>query len=148
MFYVQENEKIVLCDEKFDILQDTIAFMPQYKNLEIQETDKNIVNFNGSFYFEDDVEYKERKQKQEAERISMLCLTKREIFLAIYADKGISPEEIRALMPDKKAQIEFDYAEKYYRGNPLVDSLGGILGYTKEDLDYLFENKSLPQKSI
>lgn len=87
-------------------------------------------------------EYEAEKARQEAERIAKLSLTKREVFLAIYQDKGITPEQIRAQITDQGALIEFDYAEKYYRGNPLIDLLGASLGYTKEQLDYLFEYKT------
>lgn len=90
-------------------------------------------------------EYEAEKAKQEAERIAKLSLTKREVFLAIYQDKGITPEQIRAQITDQSALIEFDYAEKYYRGNPLIDLLGMALGYTKEQLDHLFEYKELPK---
>ena len=31
-----------------------------------------------------------------------------------------------------------DYAEKYYRGNPLVESLGLALGLTSEIIDKIF----------
>ena len=84
-------------------------------------------------------EYEAEKAKQEAERIAKLSLTKREVFLAIYQDKGITPEQIRAQITDPAALIEFDYAEKYYRGNPLIDVLGQSLGYSKEELDNLFD---------
>lgn len=87
-------------------------------------------------------EYEAQKAKQETERIAKLSLTKREVFLAIYQDKTITPEQIRAQITDQQALIEFDYAEKYYRGNPLIDILGQALGYTKEQLDYLFKNKT------
>ena len=87
-------------------------------------------------------EYEAQKAKQEAMRIAQLSLTKREVFLAIYQDKTITPEQIRAQITDQQALIEFDYAEKYYRGNPLIDILGQALGYTKEQLDYLFKNKT------
>lgn len=87
-------------------------------------------------------EYEAEKAKQEAMRIAQLSLTKREVFLAIYQDKGITPEQIRAQITGQGALIEFDYAEKYYRGNPLIDVLGSALGYTKEQLDCLFEYKT------
>lgn len=91
-------------------------------------------------------ETEEEQQAKEKERILMLSLTKREIFLALYKDKGITPEDIRNKINDVEALIEFDYANSYYRGNPLVDKIGALLGYTLEDLDYLFENKFFPMK--
>ena len=56
MFYIEDNNKIVLFDEDKQKLKDTIACMPQYKNLDIQETDKNIIRFNGELVFEEDVQ--------------------------------------------------------------------------------------------
>lgn len=85
--------------------------------------------------------FEAEEAQKEAERIAMLSLTKREVFLALYQDKGISPEQIRSQITETSALIEFDYAEKYYRGNPLIDMLGQALGYTKEQLDYLFIHK-------
>ena len=78
----------------------------------------------------------------ERQRIMMLSLTKREVFLALYRDKGITPEQIRAQITDPEALIEFDYATEYYRGNPLINVIGAQLGYTSEDLDRLFLTKS------
>lgn len=92
--------------------------------------------------------YEADKQKAERERIGMLSLTKREVFLALYAAKGITPDIVRASITDPAALIEFDYATEYYRGNPLIDAIGMQLGYTQEDLDYLFENKHLPQEDL
>ena len=66
MFYIQQDNKIVLSDEDKQRLQNTIAFtMPQYKGLDIQETDKSIIRFNGEFVFEEDVQNKlAEKRKQ------------------------------------------------------------------------------------
>ena len=81
----------------------------------------------------------EEKQEQERERLNLLSLTKREVFLAIYRDKLITPEQIRNMLTSEEARIEFDYANEYFRGNPLIEQLGLALGYTSEELDYLFE---------
>ena len=80
------------------------------------------------------------EQEKEEERILQLSLTKRDLLLALYDDKGITPDQLKANLNDR-AKIEFDYADKYYRFNPLIDSVGFALGYTKEQLDYLFEHK-------
>lgn len=86
----------------------------------------------------------EEQQEQERERIANLSLTKRDVFLALYKDKGITPEQIKAQITNPEALIEFEYASSYYRGNPLINLIGASLGYTSEQLDYLFENKELP----
>ena len=65
MFYIEQDEKIVLFDDEKQRLQNTIAFRPQYKNLDIQETDKNIIRFNGELVFEEDVqnEFAEKRKQ-------------------------------------------------------------------------------------
>lgn len=90
--------------------------------------------------------YAEEQAQNERNRLDMLSLTKREVFLALYKDKGLTPEQLRSKITDPEALIEFDYANDYYRGNPLINKIGEMLGYTIEDLDYLFENKELPAK--
>ena len=88
--------------------------------------------------------YEADKQAQEREELNHLSLTKREVFLALYKDKGITPEQIKASITSPEALIEFEYATEYFRGNPLIDAIGTKLGYTTEDLDYLFQNGELP----
>lgn len=88
----------------------------------------------------------EELEQQERERIAHLSLTKREIFLALYEDLGITPDEIEKTINNPKYLIEFRYANEYFRGNPLIDLIGNSLGYTKDQIDYLFKNKSFLQK--
>lgn len=83
---------------------------------------------------------KAEQEEQRRETLNLLSLTKREVFLAIFNDKKITPEQIRSKIKDEASLIEFDYANDYFRGNPLIDQLGKELGYTTEQLDYLFEN--------
>ena len=144
MFYIEEDNKILLADESEYKLVDTIKFMPQYQHLDIKETDKTIVIYDGDFYFEDDEEYIAKKEQAEQERIAKLSLTKREVFLALYKAKGLTPEMIRAQITDPEALIEFDYATEYYRFNPLINQIGAMLGYSPEQIDYLFEHRELP----
>ena len=87
----------------------------------------------------------EEKEQQERERLNHLSLTKREVFLAIYKDKGITPEQIRSMLASEEAKIEFDYANDYFRGNPLIEQLGQSLGYLTDELDNLFINKSFSE---
>ena len=76
---------------------------------------------------------------QEKERIAKLSLTKREVFLGLYQAKGVTPEMIKAQITDTAALIEFEYANDYFRGNPLIDIVGATLGITSEQLDKFFE---------
>lgn len=121
-------------------------------NLEVEEYLYNAYAKNPEMYIWNgqkvvvDPEYVAKQAQKEAERIGRLKLTKREVFLAIYKDSGITPDEIKENITDNSALIEFEYANEYYRGNPLIDLIGNSLGYSKADLDYLFENGVLPAK--
>ena len=77
--------------------------------------------------------------EQERERIAKLNLTKREVFLGLYQAKGVTPDMIKAQITDPQALIEFEYANDYYRGNPLIDIVGATLGILPEQLDCFFE---------
>ena len=88
----------------------------------------------------------DEKKQAEKERINLLSLTKREVFLALYKAKGITPDMVKAQITDPKQLIEFEYANEYFRGNPLIDLIGEKLGYTTDELDYLFLNKELPER--
>lgn len=78
---------------------------------------------------------------QERERIAKLSLTKREVFLGLYQAKGVTPDMIKAQITDPMALIEFEYANDYFRGNPLIDAVGAVLGITPQQLDCFFQTK-------
>ena len=140
MYYIEDNGQIVLYDKSREVLENTLEFTPQYAGLEIQETDRPIVDFEWA----DTEEWQEKQAQKERERISKLSLTKREVFLALYKAKGITPEQIRSQLLSPEALIEFDYASEYFRGNPLIDVIGQSLGFSAEQLDYLFVHRELP----
>ncbi|MBR3889139.1 hypothetical protein IKJ53_01355 [bacterium] len=54
MFYIEENGVIVLKDNELNRLKTTLDFMPQYADLPILETDKEIIELDGKFIFTDD----------------------------------------------------------------------------------------------
>jgi hypothetical protein len=152
MYYIEKDNKIVLFDENKQKIQTTLEFMPQYKDLEIQETDKNIVIFEGQYYLEDDEEYIEKKEQAERERINNLKMTKADFWIALL-DKDITKEMVKEkieLIPDEtlkaKTLIRLDDADNFWRGDPSMDVVGQMFGLTSSDLDYLFEHKELPSK--
>jgi hypothetical protein len=146
MFYILDNDKIVLYNENAEILVDTLEFMPQYKGKEILGTDKNIVEFDNQFYFEDDEEYITKKTQAEKERITKLYLTRADVERGIYQAKGMDFDDILAyvtqLQPQgldiKALKIELK-ANNFYRGNPYVSAIGALLGFTEEQLNLFFE---------
>ena len=96
-----------------------------------------------------DEEYSQEQAQKERQRLNLLNLTKADVLLALYQDKGITPEDIKTMLKDNTpALIKFDYASSYYRGDEVVNALGLALGYSTEEMDYLFENKKFPEKPV
>ena len=90
-------------------------------------------------------DYEQEQAQKERQRRDLLNLTKADVLLALYEDKGITPDNIKEMLKDNvPALIKFDYASSYYRGDEVVNALGLALGYTTEEMDYLFENKTFP----
>ena len=139
MFYIEDNNKILLFDEDKQKLQNTIAFMPQYQGLEIKEAKEGYVIYDFELMTVEEME--EKQAQKERERLNLLSMTKREMFLGLYQAKQITPDILKAKITDPQALIEFEYANDYYRGNPLIDVIGAQLGFTSEQLDKFFETK-------
>ena len=94
-------------------------------------------------------DYEQEQAQKERQRRDLLNLTKADVLLALYEDKGITPDDIKEMLKDNvPALIKFDYASSYYRGDEVVNALGLALGYTTEEMDYLFENKTFPPKPV
>lgn len=141
-YYVEKKGEIILVDEDKEKLQNTLRFMPDLQDFEIQETERPIANFQ----FADTEEFEQEQAQKERDRLDKLSLSKREVFLALYKAKGITPEQLKAQITDPAVLIEFEYANDYYRGNPLINLIGQQLGFTSDDLDYLFQNKEFPEQ--
>ena len=83
---------------------------------------------------------------QERERIAKLYLTGADVERGIYQAKGMDFDDIVAmvkqLQPEgldiKALKIELK-ANHFYRGNPYVSAIGGLLGFTIGQLDMFFE---------
>lgn len=94
----------------------------------------------------------ERDIKKEEENKKMMFLTGTDVERAILAVKGMDfddviemvetmqfAEETQAQKIDLKAlKIELK-ANHFYRGNPYVNAIGNLLGFTTEQLDKFFE---------
>ena len=83
---------------------------------------------------------------QERERLDMLYLTGADVERGIYQAKGMDFDDIIEFVTanpptwfDIKAlKIELK-ANHFYRGNPYVNAVGALLGFTSEQLDKFFE---------
>ena len=147
MFYIQQDEKIVLFDEDKQKLQDTIAFMPQYEGLEIKEVQEGYVIYDFELMT---IEEKEAKETQkERERLDKLSMTRGDVFEALILARGLTKPQIRAMIENAEVDAmtkalylnRFDEALDFYRGFPVFDMLGQVLGVTPKQLDDFFETK-------
>lgn len=103
-----------------------------------EHADKEYILEGEEYVLKDDA-WAEKRAQKEADRIAQLSLTKRELFLCLYKALKVTPQMVRKNIEDNpEALIEFDYAEKYYRGNPLVESLGKVLGLDSKVIDEIF----------
>ena len=88
----------------------------------------------------------EELAQQQAERVAKLNLTGADVERGIYQAKGMDFDDIVAmvtqLQPEgldvKALKIELK-ANHFYRGNPYVNAVGALLGFTSEQLDNFFE---------
>lgn len=165
MFIAKNKDLIVMAKNTREELDIALKWMV-YDTIE--ETEEIYELYNGSYLTAEEIRLKER------ERLDMLSLTAADVERAIYKDKGIDFEDViemvrgievqrtsnvstesntsnpPALQPSidiKALKIELK-ANNFYRGNPYINQIGALLGYTSDDLDYLFENKELPIKEV
>lgn len=73
MFYIEDNNKILLVDEYKQRLQNTISFMPQYEGLEVKEVQEGYVIYD--FELMTVKEMEEKQAQKERERLNYLTCT-------------------------------------------------------------------------
>lgn len=119
---------------------ERIEFIVQYNHNQgciIEETDAEL---HALCYTDEELE------QQERERIAKLYLTGADVERGIYQAKGMDFDDIvemvTQLQPEgldiKALKIELK-ANNFYRGNPYVEAIGTLLGFTEEQLDKFFE---------
>lgn len=156
MYYIfVENEKLngggqCKC---LDANVQNIEVSEEVFNSFIDDTDRYI--WNGSEIVENP-DYDEIKRQKHRQELDALTLTPADVERALYKAKGMDFEDLKALIAQsiptidlKGLAIEFR-AKDFYRGAEangirLFDVVGQLLGYTPDDMDYLFQNKELPQ---
>ena len=111
----------------------------------VEETQDEYV-LDGDEYVLNNEAYKEKQRQKEKERIARLFLTGADVERGIYQAIGMDFDDIvgmvEQLQPEglniKALKIELK-ANNFYRGNPYVDAVGVLLGFTSEMLDKFFE---------
>ena len=104
-----------------------------------------------------DPNYDEKQRLKERERLDALTLTPADVERALYRAKGMDFDDLKALIAQQIPQVDIKglsiefRAKDFYRGAMaggmrLFDVVGALLGYSTQDMDYLFENKELPNR--
>lgn len=88
----------------------------------------------------DTEEYKEKKAKEEAERISHLKCTKR-VLVLILEQLGLDYfQQIEPLInSNRQAKLEWELCVELERSNPLLNVIGMELGISSEQIDKIFK---------
>jgi hypothetical protein len=148
MYYIKNNDKVVLFDEDLSKLQDTIKFMPQYKDLEIKEVQEGYVIVD--FELMTIEEKEQREQAKERERIQALFMTRSDFFDGMIKAFGLGQAELRVVIENilnsinitdieiKVALNNYDNALNFYRKHTLFSLLNNVEIPINEDLTLLF----------
>ena len=134
--------------------QERLDFIVQYNHnqgLRIEETGNAVYALEANEIMEGgepviNPNYEAEQEQKERERIAKLYLTGADVERGIYQAKGMDFDDILAFVMSnppqgldvKALRIELK-ANHFYRGNPYVNAVGGLLGFTSEQLDKFFE---------
>lgn len=120
IYYIERDNDIVLYNDNRRALLDSLEFYPQYQGLEINETDEEIITYNGKYYIKSDINEQlinERKTKFNKEFFNTsLGWIRRSVTMA----NGSTKDFISDLLPVISMAVS--------SGNPVT-----ILTYDKPD---------------
>lgn len=114
MFYIEDNNKIVLFDEDIERLQNTILFMPQYQGLEIKEVQEGYVIYNSELMTVKEMEAKETQK--ECERLNHLTCTALDIATLIKTLGLTDAEILQFLNANPSIQLQLTLCKDVYCG--------------------------------
>lgn len=158
-FYIFRKENKLIGAGQAECLNSDIY------NIEVSEEIYNLFIEDSDHYIWDGTtlitnpNYEDIKRQKERQRLDALTLTPADVERALYKAKGMDFEDLKILIAQripsidiKELSIEFR-AKDFYRGAEsngmrLFDVVGQLLGYTSDDMDFLFENKQLPIEDI
>ena len=140
-YYIEKDGKIVLySSEKVDV-ENMQRVMPQYEGLKVKRTSKGIVEFDGSFYFEDDEEYLTKKAQAEAERINELFMTRSDFFDGTIKAWGVDGDDLLPIIETLINSLNITDVEKKIAINNYKNALNF---YRKHTLFTLLSNVPIP----
>lgn len=120
-----------------------------YKLDEIIETQAEYV-LDGEEYVLNDETYKEKQKQKELARINSLTLDSSTFYKEVLRTSGKTVSDIQYLIQynnilsstqKESLLIDLQKTFTFVRGSFFITTIGTLLNYTTEDLNYLFENK-------
>lgn len=77
-------------------------------------------------------------------------LTGADVERALYKDKNMDFDDLIEFAKEKELdwkQLKIELkAQEFWRKHDFIEQIGVLLGYTQDDIDYLFKNKEFPPK--
>ena len=153
--YIVNSDMIPEIVEEIGNIKEGYIVITDEQAHKIQEDDLFYIISNNTLI--ENPNYEHDKQERERQRKDQLTLTPADVERALYRAKGMDFDDLKALIVQalptidiKELAIEFR-AKDFYRGAMangmrLFDVVGQLLGYTSDDIDYLFEYKKLPSE--
>ena len=114
MFYIEDNNKILLFDDDKQRLQNTIAFMPQYQGLEIKEVEEGYVIYDSELMTVEEKEAKETQKEQE--RLNHLTCTALDVATLIKTLGMTDAEILQFLNANPSIQLQLTLCKDVYCG--------------------------------
>ena len=161
-YYAQINSHNVLVGINESTISADEYGSTDVQNIEVSdEIYNNAMMFGSNYYMYDNgnivlnPNYEQEQAQKTRLELDQLTLTPADVERALYKAKGMDFDDLKALIVQalptvdiKGLAIEFR-AKDFYRGATangirLFDVVGQLLGYTSNDMDYLFINKELP----
>lgn len=143
MFYIKDNDKIVLFDEDKQRLENTLRFMPQYKDYEIFQTLDGDTVLDFELMTEEKAE--EIAKAKEQDRVNRLTMTPLDLIKAIKS-LGVTDQEVEDYLNANLAvKHELTYCQNVYCGIvkqflPIEVKEGVTI--TEELVEHLFKVKN------
>ena len=157
-YQVDENMEVSEINYVGDIQEGYILITDEQAETIMNDIDYYIID-NGQLIPNPD--YEEIKRRKYREYLDNLKLTPSDVERALLAAKGMDFTDLQAFLKTKgytdlqiKAIGVELRANNFFRGATLkgtdiriVDTIGALLEYSSEDMDYLFLHKELPEKN-
>lgn len=135
MFIAKKDGLIVMASDNESELKEKLKYI-LYDSIE--ESKEEYFLYKGKYLTK--IELNQQKRKE----LDSLSLTRADVERAIYKSKNIDFDDILNLVKDnpdinlKALKIELK-ANNFYRGNPYINQIGSLLGFTQTQLDNFFK---------